>query len=125
VDHVWPRSTVDRGGAAKSAVARPPKHGAQALRLAGGGRGGRGGAITGDGAAVKRSGNSGKAVAMKARDGGELHCERGGKEGGVGCGEVRRGRGACYRCRGGGRQPDGATLVVVEWRHHSGHFGLE
>jgi hypothetical protein len=30
---------------------------------------------------------------------------RWGKEGGVGCGEMRHGRGAFYRCRGGGRRP--------------------
>jgi hypothetical protein len=60
----------------------------------GGGRrgcGGAGGALTGDGAAVKRPGDGGKTAAMKARGGDELRCERGGKEGGVGCGEMRRG----------------------------------
>jgi hypothetical protein len=119
---------MDHSGAAESAAARPLKRGAQALRLTGGGRGGRGGAggaLTGDGAAVKWSGNSGKAAAMKARDGGGLRRERGGKEGGVGCVEVRRDRGAFYRCRGGGRRPDGAVVVVAEWRHHSGRFSFE
>jgi hypothetical protein len=62
------------------------------------GRGGAGGALTGDGAVVKWLGDGSKAVAMKVRDRGELRCERGGKEGGVGCGEMRRGRGAFYRC---------------------------
>jgi hypothetical protein len=47
---------------------------------------------------MKRLGNGGKAAAKKARSGDELQCERGGKEGGVGCGEMRRGRGAFYRC---------------------------
>jgi hypothetical protein len=42
---------------------------------------------------------------LKAHGGDELRRERGGKEGGVGCGEVRHGRGAFYRCRGGGRRP--------------------
>jgi hypothetical protein len=66
-----------------------------------GGRGGAGGALTGDGVVVKRLGDGGKAAAMKVRGGGELRCERGGKEGGVGCGEMRGSRGAFYRCRGG------------------------
>jgi hypothetical protein len=69
----------------------------------GGGRGrhsGAGGALTGDGAAVKRPGDGGKAAAMKVLGGGELRRERGGKEGGVGCSEMRRDRGAFYRCRG-------------------------
>jgi hypothetical protein len=74
----------------------------------GGGRWGRGGggrALTGDGAAVKQPGDDGKAAAAATmvRSGGELRCERGGKEGGVVCGEMRRGRGAFYRCRGGGK----------------------
>jgi hypothetical protein len=51
--------------------------------------------------AVVRSGDGGKAAAMKVRGGDELRHERGGKDGGVGCGEMRRGRGAFYRCRGG------------------------
>jgi hypothetical protein len=59
-----------------------------------GGRGGAGGALTGDGVAVKRPGDGGKAVATKVRGGGELRCERGGKEGGVVYGEMRRDRGA-------------------------------
>jgi hypothetical protein len=59
--------------------------------------GGGGGALTGDGAAVKRPGDGGKAVVMKARGGGELRHERGGKEGSVGCGKVRCSRGAFYR----------------------------
>jgi hypothetical protein len=42
---------------------------------------------------------------LKARGGDEVRCERLGKEGGVGCGEIRCGRGAFYRCRGGGRRP--------------------
>jgi hypothetical protein len=55
---------------------------------------------------------------LKARGGDELRRERGGKEGGVGCSEVRRGRGAFYRCRGGGRRPGdsevkAASLMVV------------
>jgi hypothetical protein len=40
---------------------------------------------------VKQPGDSGKAVATKARGGDELWRERGGKKGGVGCGEMRRG----------------------------------
>jgi hypothetical protein len=47
---------------------------------------------------MKRLGDGGKATAKKARSGDELQCERGGKEGGVGCGEMRCGRGAFYRC---------------------------
>jgi hypothetical protein len=76
----------------------------------GGGRGGRGGArgaLTGDRAAVKRPGDGGKAAATKVCGGGELRRERGGKEGGVGCGEMRCGRGAFYWCRGGGNRPGG------------------
>jgi hypothetical protein len=59
---------------------------------------------------------------LKARGGGELRRERGGKEGGVGCGEVRHDRGTFYRCRGGGRRPvDGevkaAPLMAVRASH--------
>jgi hypothetical protein len=71
-----------------------------------GGRGGRGGAEgahTEDGAAVKQPGDGGEAAAMKVCGRGELRCERGGKEGGVGCGEMRHDRGAFYRCRGRGK----------------------
>jgi hypothetical protein len=50
---------------------------------------------------------------LKARGGGELRCEKGRKEGGVGCGEVRRGRGAFYRCRGGGRRPSDSEVKVA------------
>jgi hypothetical protein len=55
---------------------------------------------------------------LKARGGGELQRERGGKEGEVRRGEVRHGRGAFYWCRGGGRRPgDGevkaAPLMAV------------
>jgi hypothetical protein len=39
---------------------------------------------------------------LKARDGGELLRERGGKEGDVGCGEVRCGRGAFIGAEGEG-----------------------
>jgi hypothetical protein len=51
---------------------------------------------------VKRPGDGDKMVAMKVRGDDELRHERGGKEGGVGCGEMRRGQGAFYRCRGEG-----------------------
>jgi hypothetical protein len=74
---------------------------------------------------VKRSSDGGKAAAMKAHGGGVLRCEKSGKEGGVGCDEVRCGWGAFYRCPGGGRRPDDATVAVAKWCHHSGHFGLE
>jgi hypothetical protein len=103
---------VDHGGAAKSTVAHPPEHGMQALRLAGSHREGwrreRGtwrcrGALTGDKAVVKRPGDGGKAVVIHGTRWGELQHERGEKEGGVGCSEVRRGWGTFYRCRGGGR----------------------
>jgi hypothetical protein len=49
----------------------------------GGGRGARGGvegALTRDKAAVKLPGDDGKAEQLKARSGGELRHERGGKE---------------------------------------------
>jgi hypothetical protein len=69
------------------------------------GRGGVGGALTGDGAAVKWPGDEVAWQWLKALGGGELWRERGGKEGGVGCGEVTCGRGAFYRCQGGGRRP--------------------
>jgi hypothetical protein len=50
---------------------------------------------------------------LKVRGGGELQCERGGKEGGVMSGEVRRSRGAFYRCRWGGRRlGDGEVKVA-------------
>jgi hypothetical protein len=50
---------------------------------------------------------------LKARGGGELWHERGGKEGGVACGEVRCGLGAFYRCQGGGRlSGDGEVKAV-------------
>jgi hypothetical protein len=113
---------VNPGGAAKSAVARLPKHGAQVLRLTSSCREGQrrergtrraGGALTGDGAAVKRSGDGGKAAAMKARGGDKLRRERGGKEGGLGCGKMRRGRGAFYRCRGGGWQPGNGEVKAA------------
>jgi hypothetical protein len=50
---------------------------------------------------------------LKARSAGELLHERGGKEGGVGCGGVRRGWGAFYRCQGGGRQPGDGEVKTV------------
>jgi hypothetical protein len=53
VDHVQPQSMVDHGGA--------------------------GGALTEDGAAVKRPGDGGKVAAKTARGGGELQHERGGR----------------------------------------------
>jgi hypothetical protein len=106
VDHVRRLSTVDRGGAAEIAVAHRRYGSPVVATRGGGGRGGRGsarGALTEDEKAVKRPGDGDKAAATKARGGGELWRERGGKEGGVGCAEMRRGRGAFYRCRGGGR----------------------
>jgi hypothetical protein len=60
---------------------------------------------------------------MKAHGGGELHHERGGKEGGVGCGEMRRGQGAFYRCRGGARRPDGGGEQSAVVEHHDGRGG--
>jgi hypothetical protein len=136
VDHIWPQSTVDHDSAAKSVAAQLPEHGTHALWLTGGCREGwrreRGtwwcrGALTEDRAAVKRSGDCGKAAAMKACGGGELQRERGGNEVGVGCGEMRCGRGAFYRYQWGGRQPDGGgeRPVVVERNDGGGggHFG--
>jgi hypothetical protein len=101
VDHVRPWSIVGCDGAAKS-VAALRRYGSPVVAVRG--RGGRGGcsgargALTRDGATVKRPGDGGKTVAMKARSGDELRRERGGKEGVVGCGEMRRSRGAFYRC---------------------------
>jgi hypothetical protein len=43
----------------------------------------------------------------------------------VRCCEVMRDWGAFYRCRGGGRRPDDAMVVVAKWRHQFGRFGLE
>jgi hypothetical protein len=42
----------------------------------------------------------------------------------VGCSEMRRGRGAFYRCRGGGKRPDdgGEWPTAVE-RHDGGGGG--
>jgi hypothetical protein len=92
----------------------------------GGGRGGRSGAegaLTGDRVAVKWPGDGGKAVVMKARGGCELRRERGGKEGGVGCSEMRRGRGAFYRCQGGGRRPNGGGERPATVERHDGGGG--
>jgi hypothetical protein len=50
---------------------------------------------------------------LKVRGEGELWHERGGKEGGVGCGEVRRSQGTFYRCRGGGRRPGDGEVKAV------------
>jgi hypothetical protein len=72
----------------------------------GGGRGGHDGvrgALTRYGAVVKRPGDDGKTVVIEGALWGRVRRERGGKDGGVGCGEVRRGWGAFYRCRVGGR----------------------
>jgi hypothetical protein len=86
-----------------------------------GGRGGAGGALTGDGVAVKRPGDGGKAAVTKVHGGGELWHERGGKEGGVGCGEIRRGRvpfigaegeGSDRTVEGNGRRRWSAMMVV-------------
>jgi hypothetical protein len=132
VDHVRPWSTVDRSGAAESVVALLPEHGAQALRLARGcheqRRRERGtqrcwGALTGDGAMVKRPGDGGKAVVMKAHGGDELQHERGLKKGGVGRGETRRGPGAFYRCQGGAGWPDGGGEWPAVVEHHDGGGG--
>jgi hypothetical protein len=62
-------------------------------------------------------------AAMKVCDGGEVWCERGGKEGGVGCGEMRRDRGAFYRCRGGGKQLNGGGERRVAVERHDCHGG--
>jgi hypothetical protein len=89
----------------------------------GGGRGAwgsAGGALTRDGAAVKRPGDGGKAAVMMARDGDELRRERGGKEGVVGCGEMRRGRGAFYRCRGRAGWLDGGGERPAAVERHDG-----
>jgi hypothetical protein len=48
------------------------------------------GALTRDGAAVKRPGDGGKAAAMKVHGVGELWRERGGNDCCVGCSEMRR-----------------------------------
>jgi hypothetical protein len=106
----------------QSAVRRRYGSSAVAVR-GGGGRWGRGGALTGDWVAVKRLGDGGKASAMKARGGDELRYERGGKEGGVGCGEMRRGRGAFYRCRGGAGWPDGGGEWPAAVECHDGGGG--
>jgi hypothetical protein len=59
------------------------------------------------------SGNEAAQQQLKVRVGGELWHERGQKEGGVGCGEVRHGRGAFHRCRGGGRRPGDGEVKAV------------
>jgi hypothetical protein len=72
---------------------------------------------------VKRPGDGGKAAVMKARGGDELWCERGGKEGGVGCGEMRRGQGAFYRCRAGAEWLDGGGEQPTAVERHDGGGG--
>jgi hypothetical protein len=69
-------------------------------------------------------GAGGKMAAIKTRSGDELQRKRGGKEGGVGCGEMRRGWGAFYRCRGEAGWSDGRgeRPAVVE-RHDGGGGG--
>jgi hypothetical protein len=54
--------------------------------------------------ATRQPGDEVKRRRLKAHGGGELQCEKGGREGGLGCDEVRRDRGTFYRCRGGGRR---------------------
>jgi hypothetical protein len=85
VDHVRPWSTVDRGSAAES-VAAHRRYGSPAVATrGGGGTGGCGsaeGALTGDGAAVKRPGDGVKAAAMKGH--GARERRKGGR-----CGERR------------------------------------
>jgi hypothetical protein len=63
-------------------------------------------------------GNSKQRQRPNVLSGGALRCGRGGEEGGDGWCEVRHGRGAFYRCQGGGRRPDdrgaeAAPLMVV------------
>jgi hypothetical protein len=60
---------------------------------------------------------------MKVHGGGELLRERGGKEGSVGCGEMRCGRGAFYMCRGGGKRLDGGGEWPTAVEHHDGGGG--
>jgi hypothetical protein len=59
------------------------RYGSPAVDVRGGGGrvgcSGARGALTGDGVAVKRPSDGGKAVAMKGRGGDEFHCERRGK----------------------------------------------
>jgi hypothetical protein len=103
-----------RRRACRSMVRR--HYGSPAFAARGGGgrgeHGGAGGSLTGDGAAVKRPGDSGKMAAMKARSGDELQHKRGGKEGGVGCGEMRRDRGGFYRA---GRQWQNGGDKDAQW----------
>jgi hypothetical protein len=54
--------------------------------------------------ATRRPGDGAVQRRLKARGGDELRRKRGGKEGGVRCGEMRHDRGAFYGCRGGGRR---------------------
>jgi hypothetical protein len=86
-------------------------------------RGGAGGALTGDGAAVKRPGDGGKMAVMKACGGDELRRERGGKEDSVGCSVMRRGQGAFYRCRGEAGWPDGGGEQPAVVERHGGGGG--
>jgi hypothetical protein len=125
MDHVRPQSTVDRGSAAESVVRAcrsmvHRRYGSLSVAMSGGGgrggRGGAGGALTGDGAAVKRPGDGGKAAVMKMHGGDEHRHEGGGKEGGVGCDEMRRGRGAFYRFRGGGRRSGNGEFKAAPLR---------
>jgi hypothetical protein len=47
---------------------------------------------------VRWSGGSEQWQRPNVHGGDTLRCERGGKDGGVGCGKVRRSRGTVYRC---------------------------
>jgi hypothetical protein len=62
---------------------------------------------------VKRPGDEAARQRLKAHGGGELQCERGGKEGGVGCGEVRRGWAPFIGAEGEGGEVNAAPVMAV------------
>jgi hypothetical protein len=128
----WTRSTVDRGGAAESAVARLPERGAQALWLTGGCREGR---------RRERGTRRCRRCPHRRRGGGEAvgrWWQSGGDEGtrwGRASARERRKRGWCgvrrdeawlgafYRCRGGAVWPNGGGERPVAVERHDGGGG--
>jgi hypothetical protein len=92
-----PRSTVDQPPLPAGVAHQSPAYGCSEA-LGPRPRAGEGEWRTGTRwAAHRRPGDGGRRWQPKTHGGGALRCERGSKEGGVGCGEVRCGRAPLYR----------------------------